>query len=293
LRDHGSSTPYEKDYIRKDGSRVAVLVAPMLLEQPYSDKQEIVAFCMDLTPLKRVETELRQTNEALRQANVDLEQFAYSASHDLREPLRMVSIYSQLLHRRYANRLDERANEYIRFCVQGARRMQALIDDLLEYTRASQAYFEETHRTEASAALHVVLEKLSFELSNTGSVVTFDPLPPARVDNFHMELLLQNLISNAIKYRKSGQPARIHVSGQRRGDMCVYRVADQGIGIDPRFHNFIFLLFKRLHPADLYPGTGIGLALCKKIVTRYRGRIWVESEVGSGAAFYFTLPAVP
>jgi light-regulated signal transduction histidine kinase (bacteriophytochrome) len=108
-----------------------------------------------------------------------------------------------------------------------------------------------------------------------------------------MELLLQNLISNAIKYRKSGQPARIHVSGQRRGDMCVYRVADQGIGIDPRFHNFIFLLFKRLHPADLYPGTGIGLALCKKIVTRYRGRIWVESEVGSGAAFYFTLPAVP
>lgn len=232
---------------------------------------------------------LIESNRALRRANEDLNQFAYSASHDLQEPLRMVSIYSQLLKRRYAGRLDAQADEFIGYTVRGAQRMEMLVRDLLAYTRAADVGEEEGGLVDCNTILERTLANLQAAIADAEAVVTTTALPVVRAHEVHLMQLFQNLISNAIKYRSERTP-RIDVSAVRQEDEWVFSVRDNGIGIDPRYGRQIFGIFKRLHGAGRYPGTGIGLAICQKIVERYGGRIWVESEVGSGSTFYFTLP---
>ena len=239
--------------------------------------------CTDIEDQKR-------TEEDLRRANVDLEQFAYSASHDLQEPLRNVAVYSQLISKRYASRLDGDATQFLEFIVEGAHRMSYLVTDLLEYTRAGAPNDDEPlKQTEAETALAQSVASLSRTIEEWKGVVTHDVLPAVYIRSSHLQQLFQNLISNALKYRKDGEAPRVHVSAERQDSAWRFSIADNGIGIAPEFHHKIFGVFKRLHSGK-YAGTGIGLAICQKIAERYGGRIWVESQVGSGSVFYFTIP---
>jgi PAS domain S-box-containing protein len=225
----------------------------------------------------------------LERSNAELEQFAYVASHDLQEPLRMVASYTQLLERRYAAKLDEDAREFISFAVDGVRRMRALIDDLLAYSRTGTRA-SEPGPTDVAAVLERVLQDLGPAIEESGARVTHDPLPTIPADAGQVGQLLQNLIANALKFRREGMPPRVHVGAYRDGATCVLTVRDNGIGIAPEFRDRIFVIFQRLHSRDEYPGTGIGLAICKKIVERHGGRIWVESTPGEGTAFHLSFP---
>jgi light-regulated signal transduction histidine kinase (bacteriophytochrome) len=226
--------------------------------------------------------------EALRRANSDLEQFAFSASHDLQEPLRMVSTFSQLLQLKYAGKLDEQADTIIEHCVEGATRMGRMIRDLMEYTRAASVTGTLPQRVSLEGAFEEALGNLQASIEESKAVVTHDPLPVLQVEPVHLQQIFQNLISNAIKYRGS-QPPRIHIGAVPLGGVWEFSVQDNGIGIEPRYKDQVFGLFKRLHSRNRYSGTGLGLAICKKLVERYNGRIWVESQPGAGSTFYFTL----
>jgi PAS domain S-box-containing protein len=234
--------------------------------------------------------EQKVTEEELRIANQDLEQFAYSASHDLQEPLRSITIYSELLAKRYGERLDGEALEFLKFLCDGARRMQMLIHDLLAYTQAGKADLP-VETVDANKALDAALANLQESIAESGAQITYDPLPVCRLHGAHFQQLFQNLIGNAIKYRNPERSPVVHVSAERQQGFWVFSVADNGIGIPPEYKDRIFGLFKRLHSGDEYSGTGIGLAVCQRIVERRGGRIWVESEPGRGATFRFTLPA--
>jgi signal transduction histidine kinase len=232
---------------------------------------------------------LRNANHALRRANDDLEQFAYSASHDLREPLRTVAVYTQLLKRHFGDKVDSKAEVYIRHTVSGARRMEALMNDLLSYVQAARGADEEQPVADSNQILNKTLSNLQTAIQESGASVSSDGLPVVPVHSVHLEQLLQNLIGNAIKYR-SEAPPRIEIAAQRSPQEWTFYVKDNGIGIDPQYAKQVFGIFKRLHSSESYSGTGIGLAICQKIVERYGGRIWVESELGKGATFCFTLP---
>lgn len=236
------------------------------------------------------ELSLRRTAEELARSNRDLEQFAYVSSHDLREPLRTVTGFVQILEDRYRDQLDARAHEYIRFAVDGARRMQQLIDDLLAYARVGSALSIRSWNTRE--ALDRALDALKGSIERSGAVITADPMPVVRADGTLLCQVFQNLLENAIKFR-SADPPRIHVGARRERGGWLFGVSDNGIGMEREHGERIFVIFKRLHPRDKYPGTGIGLALCKKIVERHGGRIWVESEAGQGSTFSFTLPDAP
>jgi PAS domain S-box-containing protein len=241
---------------------------------------------------KRTEEALRTSNRDLRRANEDLNQFAYSASHDLQEPLRMVAIYSQLLAQRYEHQLDERGQEFLRFTFQGAKRMQMLVKDLLAYTQAGSGDAATVQPVNSGVVLKQAVLNLQSSIQENGAEVVYGEMPLLAVHEVHLLQLFQNLIGNALKYRKRHETPRIAISASRASDGFIeIRIADNGIGIAPRYHKQVFGLFKRLHTNDMYSGTGIGLALCQRIVDRYGGRIWVESEEGQGAIFYFTLPA--
>jgi signal transduction histidine kinase len=238
---------------------------------------------------RRAEAQLQQTVAELARSNADLEQFAYVASHDLQEPLRMVSSYTQLLARRYQGRLDAEANEFIGFAVDGAGRMQRLIDELLAYSRVSTRG-RELVPCSTEAVLQAALANLRASIEESDAEVTHGALPAVQGDEAQLVQLFQNLIGNAVKFRGAEAP-RIHVSAERDGDGWRFAVRDNGIGIDPEYADRIFVLFQRLHQRERYEGTGIGLAICKKIVERHGGRIWVESRDGAGATFFFTLRA--
>ncbi|MGH9627397.1 MAG: ATP-binding protein, partial [Bryobacteraceae bacterium] len=232
----------------------------------------------------------KRTEEALRQANHDLEQFAFSASHDLQEPLRNVAIYGQLLKKRYGTKLDADGDEFLGYIVEGALRMETLLRGLLTYTQVTGSSEEEqAPSVDPNAVMKNVVSILHGAIDQSQAVITCDHLPELRVQEIHLQQLFQNLLANALKYR-STEPPSIHVSARRYGLHWTFSVRDNGIGIDPMYKQQVFGIFKRLHTREKYSGAGIGLAICQKIVERYGGRIWVESEVGKGSTFIFSLP---
>jgi PAS domain S-box-containing protein len=241
--------------------------------------------------LMRVQNNLSDLVMKLKISNKELEQFAYVASHDLQEPLRMVSSFTQLLERRYHGRLDEDADDYIAFIVEGAKRMKALIDDLLAYSRLN-TNIQEFEPVLMEVLLDDVLLNLKASIKENNAQVTFNSLPTISGDRIQINQLMQNLIGNAIKFHGKEDP-KIHISAREFGDEWLFSVRDNGIGIDPNHQEQIFSIFKRLHTRNQYEGTGIGLSICKRIVERHGGHIWVESENGKGSIFYFTLPLKP
>jgi PAS domain S-box-containing protein len=247
------------------------------------------AVVRDVTERKRYEAALRLRGEALARSNAELEQFAYVASHDLQEPLRMVASYTQLLQRRYQGKLDEQADKYIHFAVDGAQRMQALINDLLALSRVGTQGkpFVPTDVTQVVAR---ALRWLERALAESSGMVAVGPMPTVLADPGQLEQVVQNLIANALKFRRPGKQPRVEVSAERGEGAWVFAVRDNGIGFEQQFAEQIFLVFQRLHTRAEYAGTGVGLAICKKIVERHGGRIWAESAPGAGATFRFTVP---
>jgi light-regulated signal transduction histidine kinase (bacteriophytochrome) len=225
----------------------------------------------------------------LARSNAELEQFAYITSHDLQEPLRMVSSFVQLLEKRYKGRLDGDADDFIMYAVDGANRMDRLITDLLAYSRVGSRG-REFKQVLSEVVLDHALSNLQVAIEQSGAVITRDPLPEVIGDDIQLTQLFQNLIGNAIKFCMDRPPC-IHVSADQQGNKWVFSVRDNGIGIATEYFGRIFSIFQRLHNRKDYPGTGIGLAICKKVVERHGGRIWVESEPGVGSIFFFTIPA--
>ncbi len=244
----------------------------------------------DRTEDKKVQEELERRTQDLLRSNKDLEQFAYVASHDLQEPLRMVTSYTQLLARRYKDQISEEANEFIGFAVDGAARMQALINALLAYSRVG-THGRELVPVETQTAFEQAKSNLKIAIQESQATITSTPLPTVTGDPIQLMQLFQNLIGNALKFRGTDSPV-IRVGASREGPEWVFSVSDNGIGIDPKFWSRIFVIFQRLHSKEEYPGTGIGLAMCKKIVERHGGRIWLESDAGKGSTFFFTMKPV-
>lgn len=253
----------------------------------YQRRRATLGNLVDITERKQAEQELRQMTAEMKRSNTELEQFAYVVSHDLQEPLRMVASYTQLLAKRYQGKLDTDADEFIAYAVDGTKRMQALLNAMLDYSRVGTRekpfkpiYCEDVF-DQAMANMKVAIEE-------SGALVNHDPLPIMLADEGQLVQLFQNLIGNAIKFR-SQEPPRIHVSAEARHNEWVFSVGDNGIGIDSQHAQSIFEVFRRLHTKEEYPGTGIGLAICKKIVERHGGHIWVQSQPGKGSTFYFTI----
>jgi light-regulated signal transduction histidine kinase (bacteriophytochrome) len=259
-----------------------------------------VGISRDITNEKLVQERLAQQAQELTRSNKELEQFAYVASHDLQEPLRMVASYTQLLARRYQGKLDATADEFIHFAVDGATRMQCLINDLLSYSRVGSSHHEPV-AVSCDAVIDQALANLRGAISESGAAIERGPLPQVRGDRTQLVQLFQNLIGNAIKFHGAAPP-KIQIEAQLSSGpcsiggapaaQCRLAVKDNGIGIDPQYAERIFVIFQRLHGVCEYPGTGIGLAICKKIVERHGGRIWLESRPGQGATFYFTIPQI-
>ncbi|MGK7903492.1 MAG: ATP-binding protein [Hormoscilla sp.] len=244
--------------------------------------------------IQRYQAEIKQrkrTEAELKRSNAELEQFAYVASHDLQEPLRMVTSFTTLLGQRYSGKLDAQADQIINFAVDGATRMQALINDLLMYSRVGR-YGKDFQLTDSEAALQKAIANLQFAISQSGADINADPLPTLLADEGQLVQLFQNLLSNAIKYRREEDP-EVNVGSSRQEGEWLFWVKDNGIGIEEKQQERVFLIFQRLHTRQEYPGTGIGLAICKKIVERHDGRIWVESAPGIGSTFKFTLSDKP
>lgn len=244
---------------------------------------------LDVTDRVSFEERLQKATRRLAQSNRELEQFTYAASHDLQEPLRMVSSYLQLIRERYEHKLDEDGDIFIGYAVEGAHRMQELVNDLLMLSRVRTAA-RELRYEDMDKILEVVLANMQITISESHAVVTHDALPRIEVDRTQMTQLLQNLISNALKYRSPDKEPVVHIGVQKGRGNYTFSVSDNGIGIEPVYFERIFGMFQRLHTRSEFPGTGVGLAICSKIVERHGGRIWVESVPGEGSVFYFSLP---
>jgi light-regulated signal transduction histidine kinase (bacteriophytochrome) len=255
---------------------------------PIAESGYVNLYGRDITERKRAEEELHQTLAELKRSNAELEQFAYVASHDLQEPLRGMAGFAELLGQRYQGKLDSRADEYITHIVDGTQRMQTLINDLLAYSRIGRRG-EAIQATPAETALKATQENLSAAIREYEATITCESLPTVRADATQLIQLFQNLIGNAIKFRAE-RPPMIHVGVGEAGDCWQFSIRDNGIGIEPQYFERIFQVFQRLHTRREYKGTGIGLAICKKIIERHGGKIWVESQPGQGSTFYFTLP---
>jgi len=278
---------FERTLVAKDGSFIPVENSAFVVRDEHGEVKFIQSILRDIRKRKEAERRVQQTLEEVERSNRELEQFAYVASHDLQEPLRMVASFTQLLEKRYADQLDDTAREYIAFAVDGANRMQNLINALLMYSRVGTRG-NPFAPTDCSEVLAQAVINVKSQVDETQALITNDTLPTVTADADQLVQLFQNLISNAIKFRKDTVP-RIHISAECTEDEVTFSVSDNGIGIDPAYLDKIFVIFQRLD-GHAFPGTGIGLSVCKKIVERHGGRIWVESEPGNGSTFYFTLP---
>ena len=282
LRKHGVINDFETELLTMTGKTKNVLLS----EAVYEDI--LIGTVMDITERKRAEEKLKESMDGLVRSNKELEQFAYVASHDLQEPLRMVASFTQLLAKRYHGQLDADADEYINYAVEGATRMQRLINDLLMYSRVGTRG-KPFEPVDCSSVLGQAVVNLSAAIEETCAVITTDELPTVMADESQFVQLFQNLLLNSIRFHGEVPPL-VHISVEKKDSNWLFSVRDNGIGIDPEFKDRIFVIFQRLHGKEDYPGTGIGLAICKKIVERHGGQIWVESEPGQGAAFRFTIP---
>ncbi len=272
---------------RSDGEVCWIDARAKVLFDEAGRPQRMIGINTDITERKRAERALERKATDLARSNADLEQFAYVASHDLQEPLRMVANFTQLLADRYGSQLGAEGAEFVGYAVDGATRMQRLIQDLLLYSRVGTRG-QSFEATDCNEVLGEAVANLQFAIQENGAVITHEELPTLKADASQFAQLFQNLVGNAIKFRGDAAP-RVHVSAARQENHWVFAVRDNGIGIAPEFSDRIFVIFQRLHSRGEYPGTGIGLAVCKKIVERHGGRIWVESEPGKGSTFRFTI----
>jgi PAS domain S-box-containing protein len=285
------SEGFVKDYFltiqHKSGSLMDVLYNATLYRDEQGQVQGIFAAARDVTELKKKEDELSKLNENLIRSNAELEQFAYVASHDLQEPLRMVASYTQLLEKRYKDKLDADARDFINFAVDGALRMQHLINDLLDYSRVTTKG-KQFVSIDLSSVIGLAIANLHNKILDSGAIVVNDAYHFINGDEIQLMRVFQNLIDNAIKFKGTENP-RIYISSFEKNGKIVVSIKDNGIGIDPKYKERVFVIFQRLHGSSAYPGTGIGLAICKRTIERHGGNIWFESEPGNGTTFFFTL----
>ena len=284
----GQPVRYEKEYIRKDGSRVPVELLASIIFDMNGDPEYFYSFITDISDRKEADKIIKTTMNELKRSNQELERFAYVSSHDLQEPLRMVTLYSQLLERRYKDSLDDDADDFIGYIVENAKRMKYLIDDLLEYSRVT-SQVKAFENVDLEKTLDIVLANLSVSIAENNVKVTHESLPTVFADENQMLQVFQNLITNAIKFHGE-KPPEINISAQKGDGEWTFAIKDNGIGIESNHQKQIFEVFKRLHTREEYPGTGIGLSIVQKIIKHHGGRIWVESEPGKGSTFYFTIP---
>jgi PAS domain S-box-containing protein len=283
------SLRFEKRYLAKDARVVWVSLGVALVRNAAGTPQYEIAMFDDITERKDAEVQLREAHEELKRSNSELEQFAYVASHDLQEPLRMVSSYTQLLGRRYGEKFDADAKEFMAYIVDGATRMKQLIEDLLAYSRVGTKG-KDFKPADLDKSVRRAISNLKAAIEESGASVTYDPMPVVPADEVQLAQLFQNLMGNALKFRAPSVQPRIHVGVKDLGEAFELSVRDNGIGIEPQYFERIFMVFQRLHNKGEYSGTGIGLAIVKKVVERHGGHIRVESKLGEGSAFIFTLP---
>ena len=276
----------ETAVIRKDGKIINIEYSSKMIKA--EDRTQLVSIIRDITERKKTESEIKQKTEDIARSNKELEQFAYVASHDLQEPLRTIISYLQLLEKRYKNKLDTKADEFINFAVDGSKRMYTLINDLLAYSRIQTTglTFE---KIDCAKIMDIVLDNLQNTIAKSKAKISFDTeLPVIKADKVQMVQLFQNLIDNSIKYKSTKAP-KIRITAEKKGNVWLFSLTDNGIGIAKEYAERIFVIFQRLHTREKYEGTGIGLSVCKKIVEHHGGKIWVESELGKGSTFYFTI----
>jgi chemotaxis family two-component system sensor kinase Cph1 len=290
---------YPLEIKNKNGFSTSVLYNASVYKNEFKEVKGVFATARDITGMKKAEMKLRkyqdslekkvkERTKALEQSNKELKEFAYVASHDLKEPLRMITSFLQLLEHRYKDKLDPDANDFIEYAVEGAKRMDKMINDLLEYSRIGNQE-REFEYLQSEQLLKTVLMNLKPTIEDTNAIITHDPLPLIFANEQMMIQLFQNIISNSIKYHGEKNP-EIHISADNVNDEYIFAIKDNGIGIDQNHLERIFIIFKRLHTREEYEGTGIGLAIVQKIVQKHRGKMWVESELGKGTTFYFTIP---
>lgn len=274
----------------KDGTVLDI----SLTISPVRDPRDVIIgaskIARDITDQVRTQAALREANESLKRSNSDLEHFAYSASHDLQEPLRIITAYSQMVQKKFATPLGPDGIEYLGYVVDAAARMERLLADLRAYTHVTLTDTGLPPVIAAQASLERTISTFQRTVEESGARIVSAPLPSVKCAEFHLDQLFQNLIGNALRYRGAASP-EIEIGAERDGDKWRFFVRDNGIGIGPEYQEEIFGIFKRLHTSSEYPGTGMGLAICKRIVERTGGKIWLESSLGTGSTFYFTLPA--
>jgi PAS domain S-box-containing protein len=274
---------------KKDGTIFPISLA--VSEVKFEGGRLFAGMIRDISEAEKAKAELEHRSQELARSNSELEQFAYVASHDLQEPLRMIGSFTELLARRYQGKLDKDADEFIAYIVDATKRMRSLVGDLLLLSRVG-SQGKETEPTDANAVIDQLLCDISHSIQETCATITRDPLPTVLADRRQLSQIFQNLISNALKF-KSKDPPKVHISFKKSDKDWIFSVSDNGIGIDPQYFERVFVIFQRLQGREDYPGTGIGLAICKKIVERHHGKIWIESEQCKGSTFYFSIPVKP